>query len=137
MGGPWVSPRRPVSPVGNVDYVGSVHVLEDLAAHLRDPPDARRAEIQLARLLLGQRDQLLERVRGNGGMDGNGTDGHGHAADRLDILERRVGQDLDDVWLDRQHRSQIGRAHVSPPLPNAQLLCRLMLDKPTLTKSYS
>ena len=87
-----VDHRRAAALERHVQHVDAGLQLEQLAAEVLEAADAGRGVLQLARLLLGERDQLLDRIHRQAGMDGDHVGPAGENRDRGERLERIVGQ---------------------------------------------
>src|SRR5260221_2953603 len=111
-----------------------------------DRASAGRAVAHFARLLLGQRDELVERAGryvGIGGHDGRQTDQGGH---RCEVLDRVVAE----IWIERRvdghiagiaehHHVPVGRrlGHDAARMPPAPGMFSTMNGLPNLLLSFS
>ena len=112
----------------HVQKIDSGHELEQLAAQMHERADAGGGILQLARLLLGQSDELLHRLGRQVGVDHRHDRGGGENRDRRESLDRVVGQrvhpridrdrDRDDeqrVAVLRRARHQLARDRAACP----------------------
>ena len=108
--------RLPGALVRHMHDVDAEAGLERLGGEVMDAADAGGAVVQLARLLLRERHQLLQRVRGHRGMRDQVERRGADQAHRREILERLVGQLGEEMRVDRdladvgdQQRVAVGR----------------------------
>ncbi len=78
----------------------SLAQLQHLRLQLRRGADRRRRDIELVRILLRERDELLHRADGKIGLDREHVRRNRKLADRGEVLERIVGDRLVEAWID-------------------------------------
>jgi len=62
MPGDNIAEHRIIAAIGHMDHADASHGLQQLGKQVLDRPIAARAERQLARIVLGKRDEVGERV---------------------------------------------------------------------------
>ena len=120
MAAQQVGHRRAAALVGNVHDVDAGLQLEQLHAEMLRRPGARRGVGELARLLLGERDQLGQRVRRQAGMRHDHQRHQEDVGDRQEVGERLVRQvgieagiDAERAAGDHHERVAIGRGRLA------------------------
>ena len=93
-----VGQRRRRTLVGNVGQLHARHRGEQFGAEMDAAADARGRIIQLAGIALGERDQLGDRFRRNGGVHQHDQRAGRDQADRREILARVVA----DIRIERR-----------------------------------
>src|SRR5262245_29447693 len=78
---------RPATTVGHVDQIDAGHHLEQLAGNMASTPNAARRHIDLARIGLGVRDELGNRLGWNRWMDRHDKRLADDGCDRCDVAD--------------------------------------------------
>ena len=92
MAADHVDHRRPAALERYVQHVDPRFELEQLGAEMLERADAGRGVLQVARLLLRQRHQLLDRMNRQVGMDHDDVRSRAHHPDRHEGFDWIVGQ---------------------------------------------
>ena len=88
-----VGHRRAAALVGDVDHVDAGALLEELAGEMSRAAHARRRIVDLAGLLLRERDEFGERLRRHARMHDHHVGKHDAHRDRRDVALRIVRRD--------------------------------------------
>jgi hypothetical protein len=100
--GEQVGELRPGAAVRHVHDEDVGRHLQVLEGEVAGAAVARRAVVELARLRLRERDELLEVLRRQIGVDDIQARHLGKQRDRLEVLDRVVGQLFEDERVDRE-----------------------------------
>ena len=109
-----VGHRRPAALVRDMEHVDAGALLEELAGEMSRAAHTRRPIGELARLLLGQCHEFVERLGRHARMHDQHVGKHDAHRDRRDVALRIVGEVLHEVRRDghRADRGEVNRVAV-------------------------